>query len=377
MFRFARPAGWPPVPPGWLPEPGWRPDPAWPPIGPGSVLVRADERPGWLWRRSALPPTQAAAVARDERPPGVEIWLVLAVFPLGAVLTALIVLAQHALGVPSQANHAPALLGDRPLANALVDLLQTLTDVVPALLVAYLLTRSGGGLAAIGLDRSRPRADLAPTGKLFLLAYVVPFLAIGPLLSLLGADGSGSDPNRPPAAAVFLIPLVASSVVAGVVEEFVVLGYLSHRLEQRGWTGPALLGVLVAVRLSYHLYYGVEVLGLLPWAVLSVILYRRRRRLLPFVLAHALWDTRSFSSYYLSGGGTLLLLLGIAVLLLVLFLVGRAALNRPVLVLGTDGVAWPVMSPEPMLPDGPTIGPAQEWLGAGGASSTSNSSRSG
>jgi hypothetical protein len=100
------------------------------------------------------------------------------------------------------------------VANALVDLALNLPEVVPALLVAYLLMRSRGGLAAIGLDRSQPRADLAPTGKLFVLAYLLPVVAIYPLLSLLGIDGSGTDPNRRPTSAVFLIPLVTSALVA-------------------------------------------------------------------------------------------------------------------------------------------------------------------
>lgn len=348
MLRYIRPASWPPAPSGWLPTVGWRPDPSWPVVAPGTPLVRADDRPGWLWRRSSPPPTQAAALERDERPPGLEIWVVLAVFPLGAVVTAVVVLLQHVLGVPSHAAHAPALLGNRPLLNALVDLVQTLTEGVPALLVAYLLLRSRGGLRAIGLDRSQTRADLATTGKLFLAAYLVPMLATGLVLSLIVGNASHdtTGPDHSPPQLVYLIPLVASSVLAGVVEEFVVLGYLSHRLEQRGWSGLPLLAVLVAVRLSYHLYYGWVVLELAPWAILSVVLYRRRRRLLPFVVAHALWDTQSFSSDYLSGGGYVLLLAGIAVLLLVLFLTGRRQLNRPVLVLHGDGVARPPLALE-------------------------------
>jgi membrane protease YdiL (CAAX protease family) len=370
VFRYVQPAAWPPAPAGWLPPVGWRPDPYWPPVVPGTPLVRADERPGWVWRRSSLPPTQSAAVERDERPPGVEIWVVLAVFPLASVVTALVILLQHALGVPSSAAHAPALLGNRPTLNALVDLVRTLTEGVPALLVSYLLMRSGGGLRAIGLDRSQPAADLATTGKLFITAYVLPMLAAGLVVSLfVGPSSRGTTgPDHSPPQLVYLIPLIASSVLAGVVEEFVVLGYLSHRLEQRGWTGVPLVAVLVAVRLSYHLYYGWGVLELAPWAILSVILYRRRRRLLPFVVAHALWDTQSFSSEYLRGGGYALVLLGIAGLLLALFLVGRRALNQPVLVLSADGVA---------RPPSPVGGAAQEWLGAGGASSTSNNNPSG
>jgi membrane protease YdiL (CAAX protease family) len=234
-------------------------------------------------------------------------------------------------------------------------------------LAAYLLARSGGGLRAIGLDRFRLSADLAPTAKLFVAAYVLPIVVVTPLLSLVHhGDINPSDPAPPQA--IYLIPLVLTSVAAGVVEEIVVLGFFTHRLEQRGWSGLPLVALLVALRLSYHLYYGIGALTLLPWAVLSVIMYRRRRRLLPFIVAHVLWDTLSFSESYLHGAGFALLLLGTAILLLVLFLAGRQQLQVPVLVMNADGVARPPAEP---------WSPPQEWLGAGGAPSTANRTRSG
>jgi membrane protease YdiL (CAAX protease family) len=184
---------------------------------------------------------------------------------------------------------------------------------------------------------------------------------VTPLLSLVHHGDINPSDSAPPQA-IYLIPLVLTSVAAGVVEEIVVLGFFTHRLEQRGWSGPPLVTLLVALRLSYHLYYGIGVLSLLPWAVLSVVLYRRRRRLLPFIVAHILWDTLSFAEGYLHGAGFALLLLGIAILLLVLFLVGRPQLQVPVLVMCADGVARV---------------PAQVWLGAGGAPSRANSTLSG
>jgi membrane protease YdiL (CAAX protease family) len=301
--------------------------------------------------------------------------VVLGVFPLSAVLTAVIVLLRHSLGLPVGAGHAPQTLGNRPAVNVLIDSLETLTEFVPAVLAAYLLTRSGGGLRAIGVDRLRIAADLAPTAKLFAAAYVLPIVVVTPLLSLVHhGDINPSDP--PPGQAIYLIPLVLTSLAAGVVEEIVVLGFFTHRLEQRGWGGVPLVGVLVALRLSYHLYYGVGVLTLLPWAVLSVIMYRRRRRLLPFIVAHVLWDTLSFSESYLHGAGFALLLLGVAILLLVLFLVGRQQLQVPVLVMGVDGVAQVPAPPGSSGGVPESVGP-QGWLGAGGAASTANSTPSG
>jgi hypothetical protein len=52
--------------------------------------------------------------------------------------------------------------------------------------------------------------------------------------------------------------------------------------------------VAVAVRGSYHLYYGWDVLPILAWATVTVLFYRRYRRLAPFILVHVLWDTGVF-----------------------------------------------------------------------------------
>ena len=52
------------------------------------------------------------------------------------------------------------------------------------------------------------------------------------------------------------------------------------------------------MRGSYHLYYGWGVLPILAWATITVILYRRYRRLAPFIIVHVLWDTGVF----LAGG---------------------------------------------------------------------------
>lgn len=240
-------------------------------------------------------------MARDRRLPGLELLLVLAVFPAPAVLTAVASLVVRACGGRHEGSGYLAVeLPGHALVAALLDLPFVLLDVVAAVLVGYLLTLSGGGLAALGLDRRRIRSDLASGGKLWFLAYLVPTLLGGLLLSGLGTgvDGTGDVPPD----AVYLLPLLLGAVVAGVVEEVVVLGYLVHRLEQRRWTPGRILLLATAVRVAYHLYYGLAVLPFVGWAVVSVVLYRRRRRLLPFIAVHALWDISSFTAPDLAGG---------------------------------------------------------------------------
>lgn len=83
---------------------------------------------------------------------------------------------------------------------------------------------------------------------------------------------------------------IPAAVSAGFAEEIVVLGFAYRMLERLGLSDRAILALLVALRLSYHLYYGVGALVLLPWAFLSVVYYRRYRRLWPLIIGHLLWD---------------------------------------------------------------------------------------
>jgi membrane protease YdiL (CAAX protease family) len=90
------------------------------------------------------------------------------------------------------------------------------------------------------------------------------------------------------------------SLQAAVVEEVVVLGYLLRRLEQRGWSGAAILVVAVLIRVSYHLYYGPGILPIVLWAVASVLVYRWLRRLLPFIICHFVWDASIAFHHFVS-----------------------------------------------------------------------------
>ena len=68
------------------------------------------------------------------------------------------------------------------------------------------------------------------------------------------------------------------------------LGFAYRMLERLGLSDRAILAILVTLRISFHLYYGLSALVLLPWAFVSVIYYRRYRRLWPLIIGHAAWD---------------------------------------------------------------------------------------
>lgn len=113
---------------------------------------------------------------------------------------------------------------------------------------------------------------------------------------------------------------IPAAISAGLVEEIVVLAFAYRVLERLGWSDRRLVVVLVTLRLSYHLYYGISAVVLLPWAYLSVLFYRRYRRIWPLILGHAGWDTyailstASLPSQVVGLGLTVLLVLAAVVL---------------------------------------------------------------
>ncbi|MGD0944013.1 MAG: CPBP family intramembrane glutamic endopeptidase [Acidimicrobiales bacterium] len=165
----------------------------------------------------------------------------------------------------------------------------TSEPLAAAALAVYLLSISGeGGGRAIGLDRSDARQDLALLFPIFLLCFLVPDAGVALLLHAAHVHViAPASQNLPP---YFSIVGIATALVSGVVEEIVVLGFLVRRLEQRALNPAAVVVIAVLVRMSYHVYYGWGVVPVAAWALASVLMYRRYRRLGPFIVVHMLWD---------------------------------------------------------------------------------------
>ena len=218
---------------------------------------------------------------------GWETWLVLGLFPLPATLAALAALASHiASGFAAPDG---LLIPNEPALTAAFNMALFASGLSAAAMVLYLVVRSGEGITAIGLGGHRLRLDLALVMPVWLLAQVIPQSVGASVVRSLSLPtfhvSSFGTPDY------FVVALVGA-FVAGVLEEIVVLGYLVRRLEQRGWSVQWIVTVAVAVRVSYHLYYGPGVIPIVLWATASVLLYLRIRRLLPFIICHVVWDVR-------------------------------------------------------------------------------------
>ncbi|HXY44445.1 MAG TPA: CPBP family intramembrane glutamic endopeptidase [Acidimicrobiales bacterium] len=244
---------------------------------------------------SPVPPAEAARpVARkDRRRLVVELLIVLSVFPLPYVVSALQALVAYLLG-EGPGRRIPILFPGHIGAGLPFVLLEVALPLAAAALALYLLSLPGGdgGPSAIGLDRKQPRGDLALLLPVFVLCDLIPIAGGSLVLTALGVHGPSPATGGLPT--YYDLAYLAMAVVAGIVEEIVVLGYLVRRLEQIGLKPFWVVAIAVAVRASYHLYYGWGVLPIVAWATVSVLVYRRFRRLGPFILVHALWDSGLF-----------------------------------------------------------------------------------
>jgi len=215
---------------------------------------------------------------------GVVVVLLTAAFLYVTVSSALI-----ALGDPSA--ETPATGGDAvQVANY--------TLLLVGALLALLAAGGVGGRRAAGFPEgsSRRLRRLLVGG---LATVYLPLVVCTTAYVVIAAYGAAPQPNSPRQS---LAVGLAASISSGIGEEvFVVaapvalLGPLVARAARRSARAgrivtTALVVLLVAARLSYHLYYGPVVLVLLPWAVLTVVVYLRTRSVLPLMIWHVAYD---------------------------------------------------------------------------------------
>ncbi len=234
-----------------------------------------------------------------------EIWLVFGLSLGASGINALLhLLADLTNGKALKAQTA-LLNGSQAPGRPWLDLALQLTGIaiglVPVLLVAHFLMRSGESLADLGIDAGQPRRDVlrgvavaAVVGGTGLAFYLIVH-ASGANLTVVPED----LPN-----VWWRIPvLILSATQNGIVEEVLVLAYLIRRLGQLGWSAPRTLVVAAAVRGSYHLYQGFGGFAAnFAMGLVFGLLFLRWKRATPFIVAHAIMDTVAFVGYALLAG---------------------------------------------------------------------------
>ena len=232
-----------------------------------------------------------------------EVWIVLglslgasAVYSVVAVVARLT--AEAPLGEQSVALN-PA-RSPRPALDLTYQLLDIGFALVPVLLALFLLAAPGvGGARRIGLDLRHPVRTFR-VGVGLALAIGVPGLALYVLGRAAGLTVEVQAAAIP--AYWWSIPvLVLAAVQNALLEEVVAVGYLSERLRELAWAPVAQVAASALLRGAYHLYQGIgPFLGNVVMGAVFAEYYRRRRRVMPLVVAHALLDLVAFVGYALA-----------------------------------------------------------------------------
>ena len=220
---------------------------------------------------------------------GWETFVVLAVFPLGSTFAAVVALIQRVeFHVPISSNSV--VHSSHVWLSVLLTAILAVVFSAPVALVAYLVARSGEGPLALNLDRARWRQDLALVLPVYVLVFWLPQVFGQHFLSWIHVNGYYLSYANLPSRLGLTVAQFFLSAQAALAEEIVVLAYLVRRLEQRGYSVASIVAIDWVVRVSYHLYYGWNAIPILLWAVASVVVYLRIRRLLPFIICHIVWD---------------------------------------------------------------------------------------
>jgi membrane protease YdiL (CAAX protease family) len=229
-------------------------------------------------------------------------WEIFTVFALSlgaSGLNALLSLIGSLLARQSLASQQALLVGalsPNQWLDLVLQLVAIAEDLVPVVLVFYLMARSGEPPSVMGLDARQPGRDLmrgavlaAVIGGSGLALYLTAY-HLGLSLNVV--------PESLPAVWWRIPVLLLSAAHNGILEEILVIGYLLRRLDQLGWTPWKAIIFAAVLRGSYHLYQGFG--GFLGNAAMGIIfgfLYRRWGRVTPLIIAHTLIDAVTFVGY--------------------------------------------------------------------------------
>jgi membrane protease YdiL (CAAX protease family) len=168
--------------------------------------------------------------------------------------------------------------------------------VAPVVLVLYLFARNDEPLSSIGLDATQPGRDAARGAVLAALiggaglAFYVLAFKLGYSLNVV--------PEDLPAVWWRIPVLVLYAFGNGMLEETLVIGYLLTRLDKLGVRPWVAVLASALLRGCYHLYQGFGAfLGNGAMGLIFGVLFRRWRRVTPFIIAHTLIDAGAFVGY--------------------------------------------------------------------------------
>lgn len=221
----------------------------------------------------------------------IETWVVMIAMLTPWLITAIVVLGSH-LATGTNLTQLPTFDRHEPVVNIILGLLSYVPTVAVVPLALVLLARTGQRPTDLGLTRAR-WADIgtgfglaaAALGCEFVLAVLFSPIEHSKLANTTG-------PLHVPA--YYILFGLSQSLLTSVAEETAVNGYLITRLDQLGWSPAAAFWLSLALRTSYHVYYGIGLIFTLPFGVLVTRSFQKHRKLNRPILAHFLYDSTVF-----------------------------------------------------------------------------------
>jgi membrane protease YdiL (CAAX protease family) len=231
----------------------------------------------------------AADTAGSVRWLGLETVFVMVAFAFPFVVGAVVTLARHFGGV-SDLNEFALPLPHHVAASFFLLLLEYSTTAIMVPVALLLLARTGQSPASLGLEARSWRRD--GIGGVALLAgvWVANVAVLLPLSFVFNnkhLTNTASDSHVPAYYVIYGLTLAATTAIN---EEVLVNGYFLTRLSQLGWSPRRAFALSLTVRTSYHLYYGIGLLGTVPFGYLVTRSFQKRGRLLRPIITHFLYD---------------------------------------------------------------------------------------
>ncbi len=218
-----------------------------------------------------------------------ETRFVMVAFLVPAVLAAVVVFAQHEAGVGG-VTPFPSVVR-QPVENMVLGILAYLAVGALVPLALFLLVRSGRTAASLGIGLPGLRSDLVPGLGLAAASFLGEFVILIPFAPLLAHNSSlVSHVSIGHVPGYYVVWAVSVSAVTAITEEVLVNGYLITRLEQLGWTPTSSLVLSMVLRTSYHVYYGLGFLLVIPFGYFVTRSFQKHHRLTRSISAHFLYD---------------------------------------------------------------------------------------
>ena len=242
--------------------------------------------------------------AATVRPAGPTPWLgwetifVVIAFVLPAAVSAVVVLLRDVARV-SSLDEFELPLPHHPATSLILMLLLYGSTAVIVPIALLLLARTNVPPAELGLTRRALRLDVLPSLGLLAGVWAIN-LAVALAISPFVGNSFGTSSHDTHVPAYFVIYALFLAATTAINEEVVVNGYLITRLAQRGWRPWPSLWLSLALRTSYHAYYGVALFLTVPFGYLVTRSFQRTRRLGRPIITHFVFDAILLTAAVLS-----------------------------------------------------------------------------